>query len=156
MLLEGVVSLLGGSLIRTIWGEISAAYTKHQDNKNELERMSKQGELDDAAHKRQMEALRVQKDLGVDVIHVQSDAYAANLAADEHSDVVKATTKLTGIWFLDIWNGSIRPAVATWSIAMLTVSTQRNNWVLDETGVSVCSAALGIYLADRALFKRGK
>ena len=29
-------------------------------------------------------------------------------------------------------------------------------WVLDDNGWSICGAALGIYLADRSLFKRGK
>jgi hypothetical protein len=28
--------------------------------------------------------------------------------------------------------------------------------VLDDNGWSICGAALGIYLADRSLFKRGK
>ena len=32
----------------------------------------------------------------------------------------------------------------------------QNGWVLDDNGWSICGAALGIYLADRSLFKRGK
>jgi len=61
-----------------------------------------------------------------------------------------------GIWFIDAWNGIIRPFVATWAVIMVTLHFASTGWVLDENGWSLCGAALGIYLADRSLFKRGK
>jgi hypothetical protein len=69
---------------------------------------------------------------------------------------VKGTTKTVGIWFIDAWNGVIRPFVATWAVLMISAHFAQHGWVLDDNGWSICGAALGIYLADRSLFKRGK
>jgi hypothetical protein len=49
----------------------------------------------------------------------------------------------------------IRPGVATWAVVMMTLA-ELGLMVLSENAVAVCSAALGIYLAERNLIKRGK
>lgn len=155
MILSALISFLGGSIFRTIWGELSSWITARQDHSFEIERMRLQGDLDAATHARNLEAIRVQAELGVKTIAVQAEADVNRIEADGWLAAVKGTTTATGVWFVDMWNGVIRPAVATWSVAMIS-GHYLKFWVLDENGWSVCGAALGIYLADRALFKRGK
>lgn len=155
MIISALLSFLSGSVFRMIWGELSSWLTARQEHSQEIERMRLQGELDAAAHARAQEAIRLQAELGVKTIAVQAEADISRIEADGWLTAVKGTTVPTGVWLVDLWNGMIRPAVATWSIAMISGNYMRW-WTLDENGWSVCGAALGIYLADRALFKRGK
>lgn len=154
-MLSALISFLGGSVFRMIWGELSAWMTARQDHTFELERMRLQGDLEAAQHARNLEAIKVQADLGVKVIETQAQAAIDQLESSAWLEAVKATAVQTGIRWVDAWNAVIRPAVATWAIGMIT-GNYLQLWLLDENGWSLAGAALGIYLADRALFKRGK
>lgn len=154
-MITALLSFLGGSTFRMLWGEVSHWITAARDHKHEIERMRLQGELDAAQHARNLDALRLQADLGVKVIEAQREADVERTLADAWASAVDATSKATGVRWVDAWNQVIRPAVATWSVAMIT-GHYAGAWVLDENGWALAGAALGIYLADRALFKRGK
>lgn len=151
-----LISFLGGSVFRMIWGEASAWLTKRQDHAQELDRIRLQAEADAAAHSRNLETIKAQAEAGVKVIQQQAASAMQGVESDAWLDVVKGTNRTVGIWFIDAWNGVIRPAVATWAVVMITIHYSNNGWVLDDNGWGLCGAALGIYLADRALFKRGK
>lgn len=150
-------SFLGGSAFRMLWGEVSAYLNKKQDHRYELERMHVQGTLDAAQHGRNMEAIRIQAELQVKVIEVAAQGEVDKTLASAWASVVDSTTRLTGIWVVDLWNAIIRPGGATWAIAMLTVN---------EVGAfaspmsadtrMVCFAFIGLFVADRTLGKRGK
>jgi hypothetical protein len=142
-----LISFLGGSAFRMIWGEVSSYFTKKQDHKQEVERMQLQAQFDAATHARNLESIKVQADLGVKTIQVQADAEAAKVA-----DVGKTT----GIKFLDIWNGSVRPLLATLSIAVIVFEIAKNGFTLNDWDRELVGAILGIYVADRSLGKRGK
>lgn len=154
-MISAIVSFFGGSVFRMIWGEVSTWMTAKQDHKFEIERIRLQAEVDAAQHARNQDAIRLQAELGVKTIQVQAESAIGQIEADGWLEAVKGTTKSTGIWFVDLWNGVIRPAVATWSVLMIS-GHYFKWWVLDENGWAVCGAALGIYIADRTLFKRGK
>ncbi|CAB4124798.1 hypothetical protein UFOVP61_37 [uncultured Caudovirales phage] len=154
-MITALISFFGGSVFRMLWGEISHWLTAQQDHTFELERMRLQAELEAAQHARNMESIRVQADLQVKVIGVQSEAAIGQIEAQGWLEAVKATAVQTGIAFVDAWNATIRPAVATWAVAMVTLA-EFKVITLSEFAASVCSAALGIYLADRNLSKRGK
>ena len=156
MLFSALLSFLGGSVFRMIWGELSSWLNKKQDHEHEIERLRLQSELETLQHTRNMESIRVQADLGIKTIQVQSEAAIGQVEAEGWLEAVKGTTKTVGILFIDAWNGVIRPLVATWAVVMLTLHFAQHGWVLDDNGWSICGAALGIYLADRSLFKRGK
>lgn len=151
-----LLSFLGGSVFRMIWGELSSWLNKKQDHEHEIERMRLQLEIDAGQHLRNMEAIRVQAELGVKTIQVQAESAIGQIEAGGWLEAVKGTTQTVGIFFIDAWNGIIRPLVATWAVLMLTLHFAQHGWALDDNGWSICGAALGIYLADRALFKRGK
>lgn len=150
-----LLSFLGGSAFRMIWGEVAHWWTERQQHQQELDRMKLQADLDAAQHGRQMESMRMQADMGIKVIEAQSAAVIGGLEAEGWLEAVKATGRSVGIAWVDAWNASIRPAVATWSVLMLTADAAKFI-VLTEFTTSVCSAALGIYLASRDLAKRGK
>lgn len=156
MIISTLFSFLGGSVFRMLWGELSSFFNKKQDHEQEMERMRLQHELDAARHERNQSAIRLQAELGVKTIQVQAEAHTSEAEADAWLEVARGTTRTIGVWFIDAWNGVIRPFVATWAIVMITIDVASKGWVLDANGWELCAAALGIYLADRALFKRGK
>jgi hypothetical protein len=153
---SALLSFLGGSVFRMLFGEISSWMNKKQDHLHEMDRMRLQGELDNSQFLRNQDALRLQAELGVKLVQVQAEAVVDQIEANGWLAAVKGTTQTIGIWFIDAWNGVIRPFVATWAVIMVTLHFAQTGWVLDDNGWSICGAALGIYLADRSLFKRGK
>lgn len=155
-MISALLSFLGGSVFRMLWGEISAMLTARQEHRHEIERLRLQGELDAQQHARNQEAIRLQHELGVRTIGVQAEADLSRIEAGAWADVSRATSARTGLRLVDAWNGIIRPLVATVCLALWVLHVSRHNWTLDENGWSLLGAALGIYLADRALFKRGK
>lgn len=151
-----ILSFLGGNAFRLIFGEVMAYFNRKQEHALELERMHFQAEADAAAHARNMEAIRVQADLGVKVIEAQRDADLDRSDAGAWAEAVAAVGRQTGIRFLDIWNGSIRPALATLSMAFILFEVVNNGFVLTDWDKELVGAILGIYVADRALARRGK
>lgn len=154
-MITALLSFLGGNVFRMIFGEVVSYLNKKQDHAQEIERMKLQGDLEAAQADRQLAGIKLQADLGVKTIQVQSEAALSQIEADGWLEAVKATGRAVGIAFVDAWNASIRPGVATWAVVMISLH-YANLLVLDENGWSIAGAALGIYLADRSLFKRGK
>lgn len=154
-MIEALLSFLGGTAFRMIWGEVSAWLTARQEHKREVERMRLQGELDAAAHERNLAGQRLQAELGIKVIEAQAVAREGEIEASAWLAAVQATTQRVGIAWVDAWNALIRPGVATWAVLMLTA--RELQWVpLTATTEAVAFAALGLFLADRTLGKRGK
>lgn len=151
-----IISFFGGSVFRMIWGEVSSWMTARQDHGHEIDRMRLQGDLDAAAHKRSQEAIKTQAELGVQTIRVQGEADLSRIDADVFSKGVELTGRLTGFAVVDIWNGIIRPMLATECMLLWSLHLYRHNWTLDEQGWALVGAALGIFVADRSLLKRGK
>jgi S-formylglutathione hydrolase FrmB len=150
------VSMLGGSAFRAIWGEVSDWFTTRQNHKHEIERIKAQEAIDAAAHSRNLESLRLQNDLGIKLIEVQGAQTLNAIEGSAWSDIVASTAKSTGIWFIDAWNGSIRPLLATLAIAVVVAAVVENGFVMTDWDKDLMAAILGIYLADRSLSKRGK
>lgn len=153
---SGLIAFLGGSAFRMIWGELSAWLTTQQDHRHELERMRLQGELEAAQHARNLEAIRVQAELGVKTIAAQAEADLERIAGEAWGGLVSATTQMTGIWFVDVWNQSIRPLLATLAIAVVVARIWQAGFVLTDWDQELVAAILGLYIADRSLTKRGK
>lgn len=155
-MISALISFLGGSAFRAIFGEISAFVTRKQEHAQEVERMRLQEELDAAQHARNLQAVKMQADMGIKIIEVQRDADIDKLEGAAWAGVVESTTKMTGVKFIDIWNGIIRPLLATLAIIVVVVEIAINGFVLSDWDRELVAAILGIYLADRQLQKRGK
>lgn len=156
MILSTLLSFFGGSAFRAIWGEISSFMSARQNHRHEIELMQLQAKLDGERQARELEAIKLQHDLGVQVVRVQGDAAVAKAEAEAWEKVAGNVTAPSGIWLVDLWNGLVRPALATICIVLVVLHYYRSGWALDEQGWSLVGAVLGIYVADRTLFKRGK
>lgn len=154
-MISAILSFLGGSVFRMLWGEISAFVNRQQEHRHEIERMQLQAQLDAAQHERNLAAIRVQAEMGIKVVEAKSEAAVAEAEVEGWLEAVKATGRRVGIAWVDAWNAVIRPGVATWAVVMLSLEAFALI-TLTEATASVAFAALGIYLADRALGKRGK
>ena len=155
-MISAIISFLGGSVFRMIWGEVSTWVTAKQSHAQELERMRLQGELDAAQHSRNLESIRVHAELGVKEIRVKADADLDRIDAEGFYGAARDAMKPTGIWLVDLWNGVIRPLCATIAVAMWVLSLYRAGWTLGPWDQELTAAVLGFFFADRALGKRGK
>jgi len=153
---SAIISFLGGSAFRMIWGEVSSYFTAKQEHKFEVERMQLQGQLDAATHARNLEAIKLQADLGVKTIQVQAEAEASKIDVSAWAQAVTDVGKTTGVRFLDIWNGSVRPLLATVSFAVVVFEVAKRGFNLSDWDRELVGAILGVFVADRSLSKRDK
>lgn len=154
--MSALLSFLGGSAFRMIWGEVSAFITAKQSHRQELERLSLQDRIDTAAHARNIESLKIQSELGIKTIEAQRDSIISQSEVDAWAESVKSVGRKTGNKWVDIANGFVRPILAYLSIIMVVASVIANGWILTALAADVVCAILGIYVADRSLQKRGK
>lgn len=156
MILSALLSFLGGSAFRMVWGEIASAWTKYQDHKQEIERIKAEGEVEASRHRNDMERIKLQADLGVKEIVVQGDVEVKKLEASAFVEAMKEANKATGIYFVDCWNGSVRPAMATIALLLWVLALWRAGFVTSDWDRELVAGILGFYIADRTLAKRGK
>lgn len=149
-------SFLGGSVFRMVWGSVSSWLDKQQDHKHELERLELQARVDSEQHARNMESLRVQAELGVKTIQVQSEADVSKLEMEGWAGAVKDAMKPTGITLVDAWNGIIRPLAATIAIMLWVIALNANGWHMTDWDKELCGVTLGFFFASRVLVKHGK
>ena len=153
---SALFSFLGGSVFRMIWGELSSAWTKHQDHKQELEALELQAKLDQARHEQEMERLKVSSSLNIQQIEVQSNADTAKLDAEAFIASMKTVNAPTGNRYIDAWNGSIRPACATTALLVWWFCLYTQGFVLTEWDKELVGVILGFYFAHRVFTSRGK
>lgn len=153
--MSGLISFLTGSVFRMVWGEFAAFITKHQEYKQEIELTKLQATIANETHARNLEALKIQHNLGVERIYVQQEVTNAEGELDAWVEATKSINIKTGVKWIDGWNQAIRPAIATIAIMCIVVEIFMLGY-LTEFHREVFGAALGLFLADRALSKRGK
>lgn len=159
---SSLFSFLGGTVFRLVFGEVMAFFNKRIDHAHELAMLDKQLAADERRAQLQQAAAKQQAELGIQVIAAQREAAADALDGEAFLFGVKATAIQTGVKIIDGWNAAIRPGVATWAIVML--SLEAFGWLtmlggakeLSDGTREVISAALGLFLADRSLARRGK
>jgi hypothetical protein len=155
-MISAMITFLGGSAFRMIWGELSAWLTARQEHKHELARIQLQSELDAAQHARNLEAIRVQAELGVQTIRVQGEADLAREDAAAFRDAVAASNRPSGIAWVDAWNASVRPAFATVVLVLWLLILHRQGYAPSPWDLDMMAAVAGFFFADRTLGKRGK
>ena len=155
-MLSAIISFLGGSAFRMVFGEVSHWITAARDHKREVEMMRVQGELDAAQHQRNMESIKLQAELGVKTIAVQAQAYLSKLDADGFYSAVSQAMKPSGIFLVDLWNGIIRPLCATIAIMLWVKALGNQGWIMAAWDMEMVAAILGFFFADRSMGKKGK
>jgi len=155
-MIEALLSFLGGSVFRMIWGEASAWINKRQDHAFEIERMRLQNDLDDRAHSRNQETLRLQNELGIQMVEAKGQADVATTEAEAFNALIQNAFKPTGYAFVDVWNGIIRPSAATIALVLWCLKLSNQGWRMDDWDITLAGTVLGFFFADRSLGKRGK
>jgi hypothetical protein len=156
VIVSALLSFLGGSAFRMIWGEVAAWLNKSLDHAHEMERLGLQRELDADNHKRTMAALQQQADLRLSVVHAEQEAAVGVEEAKAFSNAMLEAFKPTGVVWVDGWNGSIRPAAATVVLLLWVWKLATAGGVMDAWDMELAGAVLGFFFADRSLGKRGK
>lgn len=151
-----LLSFLGGSAFRLIWGQISEYFTEKQNHQHEIERMRLQGELDAAQHERNQQAIKLQAELGVQTIRVQGEADANKAEIEGWAQAVATATKPSGILFVDFFNGIVRPTAASIAILLWVLALNSQGYKMGDWDRELVGAILGFYFATRVLLNRGK
>lgn len=154
--MSALLTFLGGSAFRAIWGEASAWLQKRQDHKHELEAMRMQGELDAAQHERQQAAIKLQAELGVKTIQVQADADVARADAEGFYTAFAAAQKPSGIGWVDAFNALIRPLIAFICIVLWVRALNEAGFVLTDWDREIICGVFGFWFANRVIANRGK
>lgn len=153
---SALFSFLGGSAFRMLWGEIAAWVSSKQEHSHEIERMRLQAELDAAQHARNLEAQRLQAELGIKEIAVRSEADLALQDLDVWGKAIDNAGKATGFMLVDVWNGIIRPLVATIAVILWVLALNSQGWKMTEWDKEIVGVVFGFFFASRELAKRGK
>lgn len=149
-------SFLGGSVFRMLWGSISSFLDKRQDHAHEMELLSLQMQIDDAAHRRSIEQLQLQTTLGIKVIEAQTEQAFQKGESDAFTAAMQTAFKPTGITWVDAWNGVIRPAAATICLFLWCEALYLANFAMSDWDKELVGVILGFYFASRVLAKYGK
>lgn len=155
-MLSAIFTFLGGSAFRMVWGEVSSFLNKKQDHQHEMDLMKLQSDLEDKAHLRQLESIRLQNELGVKMVEVQKEAEVAGEEARAFTEAMKDAFKPTGIFFIDAWNGSIRPQFAQLALVLWFLKLLEQGFVMNDWDMGLAAGILGFFIADRSLGKRNK
>lgn len=154
--MSAILTFLGGSAFRAVWGEFSSWLNARQEHAHEMDRMRLQAQLDAAVHDRNIAGLRVQSELGLKNIQVQSEANLAQLDATMLSDAIKIASTPTGIHWVDAWSALIRPAYASVCLLLWCLCLHRQEFKLTEWDYSLLGSVAGFFFADRMLRRNGK
>lgn len=151
-----IISFLGGSIFRAIWGEVSGAWTAYQDHKHEIERMKLQAELDAAQFQRNQDAIRLQAELGVKTIVAQGEVDMSRIETEGWAAAVASANKPTGILVVDLWNGCIRPLAASIAIFLWVIALNAQGWKMGDWDKELVGVVLGFFFASRVMTAKGK
>lgn len=148
-MLTALITFLGGATFRLIVGYIHDFLTKWQDNRNEIARLELQGRLDAERHEREQSAQRLQAELGIKVLEVQTRRDQAAAEDAMLLEAIRGTQRATGIRWVDAWNGVIRPLLASVCIGLWVMSLWERSFKLDEWDRALMSLALGVFVGGR-------
>lgn len=151
-----LLSFLGGSAFRMIWGEVSSYFTKRQDHKYEIQRMELENKFASDQHARNLEAQRLQVELGHKTIAIQAEADVGRTEAEAFRAAMESAFKPTGVAWLDAINGLVRPAYGYTALVLWLLSVHQAGWTLTAWSLDLMAVIVGFFFADRSLRKRGK
>lgn len=151
-----IISFLGGSAFRAVWGEVSTWLNNKQAHSQEMERMKLQNDLAIAASAQQLAMLQAQSAAGLQTIQAQSTAAMSAADADAFTAGMKAFGTPTGVKWVDAWNGMVRPAFATTVWVLWLAIVCKNQFVATAWDLDMMGSVAGFYFADRSLRRNGK
>lgn len=151
-----IVSFLGGSAFRAVWGEVSTWLNNKQAHSQEMERMKLQNDLQIAASAQQLAMIQAQSAAGVAAIQAQSVATMSAADADAFTAGIKAAAVPSGVPWIDAWNGAVRPSYATVALFLWVILLHKQGWVASAWDLDLMGSVAGFFFADRSLRRAGK
>jgi len=155
-MIGSLISFLGGSAFRMIWGEVASFIKAREDHKHELEMLNIQAQLEAAAFERNQAALKLQAEQGIKTIQVQAEADLERIDASGFYSAVAESMKPVGVAWVDAFNAAIRPSAAAICLLLWVFELAVAGWVMGEWDQMLVATILGFFFADRGLAKRGK
>ena len=155
-MLSSLISFLGGSAFRMVWGEVAAFVKARQDHRHELDLLTAQAQLEAQAFERNQSALRLQSELGIKTVQVQAEADLERIDAAGFYGAVGDSMKPVGVAWVDAFNAAIRPAAASICLVLWVFELAVAGWVMGEWDQMLVATILGFFFASRELTKRGK
>lgn len=147
----GPASFLGGAAFRWLAGSFVSYFERKQEHAQEVERMKLDHEQAKDRNAWQRDAAREAAAAGVELVRVKGDADA------RAADGAALLATIQGIneasarpGFIGAWNASIRPGLATVSVALLVgESVAPGVVILSAVTREVVCAALGVFVGER-------
>lgn len=152
--LPALLSFLGGATARAVIGHAIKWFEKKQDHAQEMERMRLQAELDQGAHERNAALIKLQAELKVAEVKLVGENAIGLEEAKAFTEAMKTANQPTGNWFIDAWNGCIRPGAATVAIGLWICKIIKAGLTITSWDENLVASILGYYFADRQLGKR--
>lgn len=147
-------SFLGGTAFRWLFGEIISVIKANQEHKQELAMLTVQHTQARDQHEWRVAEIQAAAAAGVQVVEAKREAETQGFMDRAFLAAVEMTGKQTGIQWVDAWNASIRPLLATVAILLLVGQSVAPQHVVLSAFVSeVCGMALGIFVGGRIAAK---
>jgi hypothetical protein len=147
----GILSFLGGTAFRWLFGEVIGFFKARQEHAQELERMRLSADLERARAELQRQAIQQAADMGVRIVEAQSAAAAEKLAGEAFLAAVQGANDAgkRADW-IGAWNACIRPLLATVSIVLLVgQAVAPQVFVLTALTLELICAVLGVFVGGR-------
>ena len=154
--MSAILSFLGGSVFRMLFGALMGYFEKKQEHVFEVERMKLQADLEDRAAERRAAALTQQAELKVEAIRVQGDMDIQTTELQGWSAAVATATARSGIWIVDLWNGIIRPSAASIALYLWVAALYAQSWQMTDWDKELVGVILGFFFASRMMQQRGQ
>lgn len=148
--MTALLSFLGSAVFRWVLEKVFQLTERGQDHAQEIERMKVQADIDAAQHVRNLEMLKLQSDLKLDLL--QEEHRGAFEAADSEAFIesIKAAAP-SGIRWVDGWNAVIRPLVSTVCVGLWALTLIERDFVPNEFDLALIGAVIGWHFGTRSL-----
>jgi hypothetical protein len=146
---SAMITLLGSTVLRLIISSVLDRWKESRDHRYEVARVRLQDELAQKEHDRNLQALRVQKDLGILTAKLEKQFELDKAEEERFQAEVEELRRPTGVVWLDRWNSGIRPALATACIAVWLVSLHMRGWIPNSWDLELLSSTLGLFIGGR-------
>lgn len=148
--MTALLSFLGSAVFRWVLEKVLQLSERKQDHAQEIERMRVQAEVDAAQHLRNLEMLKIQSELKLDLI--KEETRGAYEAAEGEAFIESIrSARPTGVGWVDAWNGTIRPLVSTVCVALWAMTLVQRNFQPNEFDLALIGAVIGWHFGTRSL-----
>ena len=148
--MSALISFLGGTAFRWLFGELMGFLNKAQDHKHEQDMIRLNLEMDKERSALKRAELQAAADAGIKVVEAQAEAAHTAVMDQAWLSAVQGIDKPSGVAWVDGWNKAIRPALATASILLIIGNAVAPaHVVLTGVVLEVVCAVLGLFCGGR-------